>query len=85
MTALATGQEVHGVVMGVRTHGKEGTVWLRVNAIPQFRRGEDMPYQVCTILEAAPSPRGMGGERAEGASPPEIGKTRFSAPPGEAQ
>ena len=51
MTALKTGQAVHGVVAGLQPPGKEGMIWVRINAIPQFKPGEDTPHQVYSTFE----------------------------------
>jgi PAS domain S-box-containing protein len=50
MEALRIGKSVHGVVAGVFNPRKEDCVWLSINAIPQFRPGEDKPYQVFVTL-----------------------------------
>lgn len=49
--ALRTGQPVRDVVMGVYTPHRQGYVWININAIPQFRPGEDTPYQGYTTFE----------------------------------
>jgi len=46
MVALRTGEEVHGVVMGVFNPERDEYRWLRIHAAPQFRPGEAEPYQV---------------------------------------
>ena len=51
MIALTTGQEVHGVVIGIQTPQKTAATWIRVNAIPQFLPGEAKPYQVYMTLD----------------------------------
>ena len=51
MIALKTGQEVHGVVIGIQTPQKTAPTWIRVNAIPQFLPGETKPYQVYMTLD----------------------------------
>jgi PAS domain S-box-containing protein len=51
MEALKTGKEVRNVVMGVFNPRKEGYVWININAVPQFRSGEEKPYQVYTTFE----------------------------------
>lgn len=51
MEALKTGKEVRNVVMGVY-HPKEGKHrWININAIPQFRCGNQKPYQVYVIFD----------------------------------
>jgi PAS domain S-box-containing protein len=51
MTALRTGEEVRDEVMGVYNPEKERYGWININAIPQFRPGEDRPYQVYATFE----------------------------------
>jgi len=51
MVALATGKEVRDVVMGVFSPELEDHTWINVNAVPQFRPGETVPYQVYTTFE----------------------------------
>ncbi len=50
MEALRTGEPVRSVVAGVFNPGKEEYVWLSINAIPQFKPGQDKPYQVFVTL-----------------------------------
>lgn len=49
--ALRTGEEVNNVVMGVFNPEKEAYTWININAAPQFRPGEDRPYQTFTTFE----------------------------------
>ena len=51
MIALKTGKEVHDVVMGILKLQKNDVTWININAIPQFRQGEDKPYQVYSIID----------------------------------
>ena len=51
MVALRTGRPVENVVMGVRNLGQNVTRWIRVDAIPLFRPGEQTPHQVDIIFE----------------------------------
>jgi len=46
MVALNTGKEVLKVVMGVFNPRIEDWVWISVNAVPQFKAGDDKPFQV---------------------------------------
>jgi len=46
MVALRTGKQVQGVTMGVYNPEKKGTTWITVNAVPQFRPGEEKPFEV---------------------------------------
>lgn len=50
MVALKTGKEVKNVVVGVFNPKKNRYVWMNVNAKPQFRDGENKPYQVFVTL-----------------------------------
>ncbi len=50
MVALKTGKEVRNVVMGVYNPADGAYRWIKINAIPQFRPGEDKPYQVYTTF-----------------------------------
>ncbi|MGB3211404.1 MAG: PAS domain S-box protein [Desulforhopalus sp.] len=50
MQALATGQPVLGTVMGVYQHNRDQIRWLMVDAVPEFRKGEDQPWQVYTAF-----------------------------------
>jgi PAS domain S-box-containing protein len=51
MVALQTGAEVRNVVMGVFNPEKEDYVWIDIHAMPQFKSGEDKPYQVYTTFD----------------------------------
>jgi PAS domain S-box-containing protein len=51
MEALRTRKPVRGVVAGVFNTRRNDFVWLNINAIPQFKSGEDNPYQVFVTLE----------------------------------
>jgi len=51
MVALRTGEEVKAVVMGVFKNRTDGYRWLNIYATPQFRSGEDTPYQVYTTFD----------------------------------
>jgi len=46
MVALMTGKPVRNVVAGVYNPQKNDFVWININAIPQFKPGEDKPYRV---------------------------------------
>ncbi len=50
MMALKTGAEVHGMVMGIFNPWKNDYTWFVVDAIPQFRPGEEKPYQVYIVF-----------------------------------
>ncbi|HEY9206715.1 MAG TPA: PAS domain S-box protein [Candidatus Methanoperedens sp.] len=51
MVALKNCIEVKNVVMGVFNPEKEKYRWINVHAVPQFRPGEDRPFQVYTTFE----------------------------------
>ncbi len=51
MVALRTGKPVKNVVMGVFNPLRNDTVWLKIDATPQFRPGEEKPYQVYAIFD----------------------------------
>ena len=51
MVALKTGKKVENVVMGVFNPSRGDYRWIRVNAVPQFREGEDRPYQAYTTFD----------------------------------
>ncbi len=50
MVALQQGKPVRDFLAGVYNGIKKEYVWLNVNAIPQFKEGEDKPYQVFVTL-----------------------------------
>ncbi len=51
MVALTTGQPVSGFIMGVFNPNLDQMRWIMVNAIPEFKEGDDAPYQVYTTFE----------------------------------
>lgn len=51
IVALRTGHPVEGAVVGVVNPERQERRWVRIDASPQFRPGEDRPYQVYTIFE----------------------------------
>jgi len=46
MIALTTGKEVLGTEVGLKKTKSNEVTWLAVNAIPQFRYGDEKPFQV---------------------------------------
>lgn len=50
MIALKTGKKISDVVMGVFNPMDDNYRWIIVDAIPQYRDGEDKPYQVFTTF-----------------------------------
>lgn len=65
VVALQTGQVVQNVVMGVFNPQHENYRWLNVTAVPQFRPGDDAPFQVYTVFEDVTERRRADEERAE--------------------
>lgn len=51
MVALKTGQEIKNVIMGINNPSRGEYTWLNIHAIPEFRNGEEKPYQVYTTFE----------------------------------
>ncbi len=51
MLALKTGTRLENVVIGVYVPTEATHRWITINAIPQFRPGEEKPYQVYAIFE----------------------------------
>jgi len=51
MVALRTGRPAEGVVCGVFNPADDACHWVKVGAVPQFRPGEEAPYQVFTTFE----------------------------------
>jgi PAS domain S-box-containing protein len=50
MLALKTGESHLGVLMGVYVPEKDVYRWIMIDAVPQFRNGEDEPYQAFTTF-----------------------------------
>jgi diguanylate cyclase (GGDEF)-like protein/PAS domain S-box-containing protein len=51
LIALRTGKPVKDLMMGVYNPLRDSVVWIHINAVPQFRPGEDKPYRVYTIFD----------------------------------
>ena len=51
MQALRSGQPVKGVVMGYFNRRVAAHRWIKVDAVPLFRPGEEQPFQVYTVFE----------------------------------
>ena len=49
--SLKTGKPVHDVIMGIFNPVDQTYHWLNENAVPQFRPGENRPYQVYSTFE----------------------------------
>ena len=50
MVALRTGKELKNVIMGVFNPNSEKYRWINIHAIPQFKPGEKVPFQVYTTF-----------------------------------
>lgn len=50
MLAIKTRRPVKDFLMGVMNQSERAYRWLRITAIPEFRPGEDEPYQVYTMF-----------------------------------
>ena len=64
MVALQTGKPVMNTVMGVFNPAEERYHWILINAIPQFKPGEDRPYQVYTTFTDITESQAVGGSTA---------------------
>jgi diguanylate cyclase (GGDEF)-like protein/PAS domain S-box-containing protein len=51
MVALQTGVPISGVVMGVFNPQFDEYRWISIDAVPQFRTGETVPYQVYATFD----------------------------------
>ncbi|MEW6667017.1 MAG: PAS domain S-box protein [Thermodesulfobacteriota bacterium] len=51
MVVLRTGKPVSEVMMGVFNPRENEYRWIRIHAVPEFRPGEDKPYQVYTTFD----------------------------------
>lgn len=49
--SLKIGREVRDVIVGIFSVSKADMTWVRVSAVPQFRTGENTPWQVYSIFE----------------------------------
>jgi PAS domain S-box-containing protein len=49
--ALKTGKPVKNVIHGVFHPDNKEYRWIRVNAVPKFRKGESTPYEAYAIFE----------------------------------
>jgi len=60
MAALQTGKPVHSVIAGIFNSRKGYYVWVNINAIPQFKDGNDFPYQAFVTLHDVTEKRQAG-------------------------
>ena len=51
MVASRNGENVENVIMGIFNPLIEDHKWVNVNAMPQFREGENKPYQIYTVFD----------------------------------
>ena len=51
MKALETGKEIKNVIMGVFHPEQKRYRWINVNAVPEFREGEDTPFRVFSTFD----------------------------------
>lgn len=51
MAALRKGKPVKDTIMGIYNPSERSKRWIKIDAIPQFREGDVLPYQVFTIFE----------------------------------
>ncbi len=59
--ALATGNPVTDVVMGIQSPVRKGYVWINAQAVPRFRPGQGEPDQVYTVFEDITERKSMMG------------------------
>ncbi len=50
MVSLKTGKECREVVAGIYDIMKKDYTWVTINAVPQFKKGEERPYQVFVTM-----------------------------------
>jgi PAS domain S-box-containing protein len=61
--ALRNGKPVRNVVMGY-SHPKTGEItWIKMDAVPQFQPGENLPYQVYAVLDDITARKYIEAER----------------------
>ncbi|MCP4582286.1 MAG: PAS domain S-box protein [candidate division Zixibacteria bacterium] len=51
MEALRTGKEINDVIMGIFNPSNDCYRWIKINSVPQFKPGEDKPFQVFTTFD----------------------------------
>jgi PAS domain S-box-containing protein/putative nucleotidyltransferase with HDIG domain len=51
LVALREGKSVKDVIVGFFNRQDELHHWINVSAVPQFRKNEETPYQVCAVFE----------------------------------
>ncbi|RPJ60340.1 MAG: PAS domain S-box protein, partial [Dehalococcoidia bacterium] len=49
--ALHTGKPVKDIVMGIHNHNDDKFHWIKISTVPQFRPGQDKPYQVYATFD----------------------------------
>jgi PAS domain S-box-containing protein len=50
-SALKTGLIIRNILLGVYNIDENRTKWVLTSSIPQFRFGQNKPYQVCTLFQ----------------------------------
>lgn len=51
LVALRTGETISNAIFGIRKWNAENYHWVSVNSTPQFRTGENVPFQVITTFD----------------------------------
>jgi PAS domain S-box-containing protein len=59
MVALKTGENVLDFIMGVHNPRKDQRIWIKVDAIPLFKEGEQDPYEVYTVFDDITSKKNL--------------------------
>jgi PAS domain S-box-containing protein len=61
--ALRTGKPVQNVVIGNSNPSAGEIIWIKMDAVPQFRPGEDQPYQVYVVIDEITARKTAEAER----------------------
>jgi PAS domain S-box-containing protein len=67
MVALKTGKPIYNVVMGVYHPSTEQYLWISIDANPQYKPGENKPYQVYTTFSDITEQKYLDEERLKSA------------------
>ncbi|MDW7740270.1 MAG: PAS domain S-box protein [Bacillota bacterium] len=59
MVALRTGEVINNAVMGLYSPQAGRYTWLKITAVPQFKPGDDKPFQVILTIEDISLIKGM--------------------------
>ena len=68
VVALKTGKPVTDVIAGIFNPRTQSRAWVNINAIPQFRNGEERPYQVFVTFHDITSIKQIEKDKEELAS-----------------